>query len=99
MGTGESSPTRVAVGVRVRMGMVPLKCQSLSWTSWRVIMAITVTMVVISTWAIAFLRRAVAGPSSATTRGMLGHATADMVPFHRRRGMVGRPGRKGSLWA
>lgn len=55
-------------------------------------MAIAVTLVVISARAITVLRGAVAGASSATTRGMLGHATADMVPFHRRRGVVGRPG-------
>lgn len=79
--------------------MMPLKRQGLSWTR-RVIVAIAVTLVVVSTRAIAVLRRAVAGASSATTGGgMLGHATADMVPFHRRRGVVGRPGRKGALWA
>lgn len=79
--------------------MVPLQCQSLSRASRRVIVAIAVTMVVVSAWAVTFLRRAVAGASSATTGGMLGHATADMVSFHRRRGVVGRPGRKGALRA
>lgn len=97
VGAGEGSPSRMAMGVGV--GMVPLQCQGLSRTSWRVIVAITVTVVVVSARAITVLRRAVAGASSATTRGMLGHATADMVPFHRRRGVVGRPGRKGALRA
>lgn len=95
VGAGEGSPSRVAMGV----GMVPLQRQGLSRTSWRVIVAIAVTLVVFSGWAVTGLRRAVAGASSATTGGMLGHATADMVPFHRRRGVVGRPGRKGALWA
>lgn len=62
-------------------------------------MAVAVTLVVVSARAVTVLRCAVAWASSATTRGMLGHATADMVPFHRRRGVVGRPGRKGALWA
>lgn len=93
VGAGEGSPSRMAMGV----GMVPLKRQGLSRTSCRVIVAITVTLVVVSAWAVTVLRCAVAGASSA--RGMLGHATADMVPFHRRRGVVGRPGRKGALWA
>lgn len=97
--SGKSPPTRVTVGVRVRVGVVPLQRQSLSWSSRRVILAIAVTVVVIPAWAVALLRRAVAGASSTTTGGMLGHATADMVPFHRRRGVVGRPGRKGALWA
>lgn len=99
VGAGEGSPSRVAMGVRVGVGMVPLQRQGLSRTSWRVIVAIAVTVVVVSAWAVTVLRRAVAGAPSATTGGMLGHATADMVPFHRRRGMVGRPGRKGALWA
>lgn len=94
---GEGPPARVTVGVRVRM--VPLQCQSLSRASRRVIVAIAVTVVVVPAWAVTFLRRAVAGTSSATTGGMLGHATADMVSFHRRRGVVGRPGRKGALRA
>lgn len=94
---GEGPPARVTVGVRVRM--VPLQCQSLSRASRRVIVAIAVTVVVVPAWAVTFLRRAVAGASSATTGGMLGHATADMVSFHRRRGVVGRPGRKGALRA
>lgn len=81
------------------VGMVPLQCQGLSWTSWRVVVAVAMTLVVVSARAVTVLRRAVAGASSATTGGMLGHATADMVPFHRRRGVVGRPGRKGALWA
>ena len=96
---GEGPPSGVAMGVRVWVGMMPLKRQGLSWTR-RVIVAIAVTLVVISARAITVLRRAVAGGSSATTGGgMLGHATADMVPFHRRRGVVGRPGRKGALRA
>lgn len=99
VGAGEGSPSRVAMGVRVGVGMVPLQRQGLSRTSWRVIVAIAVTVVVVSAWAVTVLRRAVAGAPSATTGGMLGHATADMVPFHRRRGMVSRPGRKGALWA
>ncbi len=99
VGAGESSPSRVAMGMGVGVRMVPLQRQGLSRTSWRVIVAIAVTVVVVSARAITVLRRAVAGASSATTRGMLGHATADMVPFHRRRGVVGRPGRKGALRA
>lgn len=95
--SGKSPPPRVAMGVSVRM--VPLQCQSLSRSSRRVIVAIAVTVVVVPAWAITLLWRAMAGASSATTGGMLGHATADMVPFHRRRGVVGRPGRKGALWA
>lgn len=97
VGTRKGSPSRVAMGVGV--GVVPLQRQGLSWTSWRVVVAIGVTLVVVSARAITLLRHAVAGASSATTGGMLGHATADMVPFHRRRGVVGRPGRKGALWA
>lgn len=99
VGAGEGAPTRVAVRVGVGVGMVPLQRQRLSGTSRRIIVAIAVTRVVVSTGAIAVLRRAVTGASSTTTGGMLGHATADMVPFHRRRGVVGRPGRKGALWA
>lgn len=94
LGAGKGSPSRVAMGVRV--GMVPLQRQGLSRASWRIVVAIAPTVVVVSSWAITILRRAVAG-ASPTTRGMLGHATADMVPFHRRRGMVSRPGRKGAL--
>lgn len=97
VGAGEGSPSRVAMRVGVRM--VPLQRQGLSRTSMRVIVAIGVTLIVVSTWAVTILRRAVAGSSSTTPGGMLGHATADMVPFHRRRGVVGRPGRKGALWA
>lgn len=97
VGAGEGSPSRVAMGVRVGMGMVPLQRQGLSRASWRVVVAIAPTVVVVSSWAVTILRRAVAGASPTTARGMLGHATADMVPFHRRRGMVGRPGRKGAL--
>ena len=81
------------------MGVMPLQCKSLSWTSWRVMVAIAVTLIVVSAMAITVLWRTVAGASSATTGGMLRHATADMVPFHRRRGVVGRPGRKGALRA
>lgn len=100
VGTRERAPSGMAVGVGVGVGMVPLQRQSLSWTSRRIVVAIAVTLVVVSARAIAVFRRAVAGASSsATTGGMLGHATADMVPFHRRRGVVGRPGRKGALWA
>lgn len=95
--SGEGPPTRVTVGVRVRM--VPFQRQSLGRSSGRVIVAIAVTLVVIPARAVALLRRAVAGASTATTGGVLGHATADMVSFHRRRGVVGRPGRKGALWA
>lgn len=79
--------------------MVPLQRQSFGWTTRRVIVAVAVTLIVVSAWAIAVLRSAMAGASSTTTGGMLGHATADMVPFHRRRAVVGRPGRKGALWA
>lgn len=98
VGAWEGPASGVAVRVGVRVGMVPLQRQGLSRTR-RVVVAITVTVVVVSTRAVTVVRRAVAGASSATTGGMLGHATADMVPFHRRRGMVGRPGRKGALWA
>lgn len=97
--SGKSPSTRVTVGMRVRVRVMPLQRQSLSWSSRRVIVAIAVTVVVVPAWAVTLLRRAAAGASSATTRGMLGHATADMVTFHRRRGVVGRPGRKGALWA
>lgn len=97
VGTGKGASSRVTMGVRA--GVVPLQCQSLNRTSPRVIVAIAVTMVVVSAWAVTVVRRAVAGTSTATTRGMLRHASADMVPFHRRRGMVCRPGRKGALWA
>lgn len=99
VGAREGAPTRVAVRMGVGVGMVPLQRQRLSGTSRRIIVAIAVTLVVVSARAVTFLRRAMAGASSATTGGMLGHATADMVPFHRRRGVVGRPGRKGALWA
>lgn len=97
--SGKSPPTRVTVGVGVGVRVVPLQRQSLSRSSRRVIVAIAVTVVVVPARAVTLLGCAVAGASSATTGGMLGHATADMVPFHRRRGMVGRPGRKGALWA
>lgn len=76
--------------------MVPLQRQGLS-LAWRVVVAIAVTLVVVPARALTILRRAVAG--SAPTGGMLRHATADMVPFHRRRAVVGRPGRKGALRA
>lgn len=98
VGAWEGPASGVAVRVGVRVGMVPLQRQGLSRTR-RVVLAIAVTVVVVSTRAVTVVRCAVAGASSATTGGMLGHATADMVPFHRRRGMVGRPGRKGTLWA
>lgn len=101
-GVGAGKGARVAMGVRVcmrmRVGVMPLQCQSLGWTT-RVVVPVATAMVVVSAWAVTVVRRTVAGASSATTRGMLRHATADMVPFHRRRGVVGRPGRKGSLWA
>lgn len=93
----EGAPTRVAV--RMGMGMVSLQGQSLSRASRRVVVAVVMTVVVVSAWAIAVLRWAVTRPSSATTGGMLGQAAADMVPFHMHRGVVGRPGRKGALWA
>ena len=99
VGTRERAPSGVAVGVGVGVGMVPLQCKSLGRTARRVIVAVAVALVVLPARAITVLRRAVAGASPATTGGMLGHATADMVPFHRRRGVVGRPGRKGALWA
>lgn len=73
--------------------MVPLQCQSLS--SW-IKVAITVTLVVVSAWTITVVRGTVAWTP---TGGMLGHTAADMVPFHRRRAVVGCPGRKGALWA
>jgi len=95
VGAREGPPSRVAMGV----GMVPLQCQGVNRTSGRVIVALAVTLVVVSARAVTVLRRALAGSSSATTGGMLGHTTTDMVPFHRRRGVVGRPGRKGALWA
>lgn len=94
---GESAPAGVTVGVRVRM--VPLQRQGVGRSSGRVIVTVAVTVVVVPAGAVALLRRAVAGAPPTATGGVLGHATADMVPFHRRRGVVGRPGRKGALWA
>lgn len=100
VGAREGAPSRVTMGVRVGMGVgvVPFQGQSFSRASSGVVVAVAVTLVVVSAGTVAVIGRAVAGAST-TTGGMLGHATADMVPFHRRRAVVGRPGRKGTLWA
>lgn len=75
------------------MRVVPLQCQGLC--SW-VVVAIAMALVVVSAWTVTVIWGTVAWP---TAGGVLGQAAADMVPFHRRRAMMGRPGRKGALWA
>lgn len=65
--------------------MVSLQSQSLS----SIVVSITVALVVVSAWTVTV---------TGTPAGV-GQAATDMVPFHRRRTMVGRPGRKGALWA